>query len=183
VTLPPILAGACAIAMMWSAHAAIGRAEPQDAPPAHAGKPAHAVQPARAAIAQISWMAGVWIGTVGASTAEERWTPAAGGAMLGVTRTLRGEKMTGFEFLRISERDGGLVYAAMPNGRSPATEFLLTHIDARSATFENPAHDFPKKIRYSIAEDGALEAVVSGDAASRPVTFRFTRQDAPGTRW
>jgi hypothetical protein len=166
--------------MMSSAGAAIERAEPQDA---HAGKPAQAAQPARATIAQIAWMAGVWIGTVGANTAEERWTPAAGGAMLGVTRTLRGEKMTGFEFLRISERDGGLVYAAMPNGRSPATEFLLTHVDARSATFENPAHDFPKKIRYSMAEDGVLEAVVSGDAASRPVTFRFTRQDAPGARW
>ena len=51
-----------------------------------------------------------------------------------------------FEFLCITERDGGLVYTAMPNAAAP-TEFVLTKIDANSATFENPAHDFPKMIR------------------------------------
>src|SRR5688572_19153704 len=31
----------------------------------------------------------------------------------------------------------------MPNGRQPATDFTLTAIDGESATFENPAHEFP----------------------------------------
>jgi hypothetical protein len=135
---------------------------------------------APATIAQVGWMAGAWFAGGASSTAEERWTPAAGGVMLGVARTLRGDRMTGFEFLRISERDGSLVYSAMPNGRSPATDFVLTRIDARSATFENPAHDFPKMIRYTMTEDGTLEAVVSGDGSERPQTFRFKRQSAPG---
>jgi hypothetical protein len=37
---------------------------------------------------------------------EERWTPPAG-AMLAVSRTLKGDRMVAFEFLRIVERDGG----------------------------------------------------------------------------
>ena len=143
---------------------------------------AAAANGARATIAQVAWMAGAWFAGGASSTAEERWTPAAGGVMLGVARTLRGEKMTGFEFLRISERDGSLVYSAMPNGRSPATEFVLTRIGARSATFENPAHDFPKMIRYTMTEDGMLEAVVSGDGSERPQTFRFKRQQ-PTAGW
>jgi hypothetical protein len=69
----------------------------------------------------------------------------------------------------------------MPNGRSPATDFVLTRIEARSATFENPAHDFPKMIRYAVTEDGTLEAVVSGDASERPQTFLFKRQPPSGS--
>lgn len=130
---------------------------------------------ARAAIAQVAWIAGVWIGTSDATTFEERWTPAAGGAMIAVSRTLRDGVMSAFEFLCIVERDRGLVYQAMPNGRSPATDFTLTTIDENAAVFENPAHDFPKMIRYAKRADGSLEATVSGAAGSKPQTFVFRR--------
>jgi hypothetical protein len=132
---------------------------------------------AQATIAQVAWIPGVWIGTSGAMTFEERWTPAAGGSMIGVSRTIRDGVISAFEFLCIVERNGGLVYQAMPNGRSPATDFTLTKIDADTAVFENPAHDFPKVIRYTKRADGALEATVSGgDGASKPQTFVFKRQ-------
>ena len=131
--------------------------------------------PARATIASLTWLAGDWAGTMGRSSIEERWTPAAGGAMLAVARTVRDDKLTAFEFLRIVERDGGLVYIAQPNGRPP-TEFVLTGITADSATFENPAHDFPKMIRYTRRPDGSLEARVSGASGERPQAFVFARQ-------
>src|SRR5262245_1259997 len=134
------------------------------------------VQKARANIADVSWISGVWIGTSGASTFEERWTPSAGGSMMAISRTLRDGVMSAFEFLCIVERDGGLVYSAMPNGRMPATDFTLTKIDAENATFENPAHDFPKMIRYTKRPDGSLEAVVSGAGGEKPQTFVFRRQ-------
>ena len=128
---------------------------------------------AAANIAQISWLAGSWVGPTGS---EERWTAAASGSMIGVSRTLRKGEMVEFEFLCIVERGGTLVYQAMPGGRMPATEFTLSQIDSASATFENPAHDFPKKIRYSQQPDGTLEAVTSGAPGSRTFTFRFKRR-------
>jgi hypothetical protein len=85
--------------------------------------------------------------------------------------------MSAFEFLCIVERDGGLVYQAMPNGRTPATDFSLTKVDATSALFENPTHDFPKMIRYAKLPDGSLEAVVSGEGGQKPQTFVFKRQE------
>ena len=140
--------------------------------------PALAVVPkAQATVAQVGWIAGVWTGLRGSSTIEERWTPPAGGAMLAVSRTLRDGLMPAFEFLCIVERDGGLVYTAMPNGRSPATDFTLTKIDATSAIFENPAHDFPKMIRYTLRPDGSLEAAISGAGGEKPQTFVFKRQE------
>jgi hypothetical protein len=113
---------------------------------------------------------------VGPTGSEERWTPAVSGSMMAVSRTLRNDVLTEFEFLCIVQRDGGLVYQAMPNGRSPATDFRMTQIDSNSVTFENPSHDFPKKIRYSLRPDGTLEAVVSGTPEDRALTFTFTRQ-------
>ena len=124
-------------------------------------------------IAQVAWIAGTWSGGGGGATFEERWTPPAGGAMLAVSRTLKGNRMVAFEFLRIVERNGGLVYIAQPDGRPP-TDFVLTEIAADSAIFENPAHDFPKMIRYAKRPDGSLEARIS-DGGQRAQSFVFRR--------
>ena len=139
-----------------------------------AGTNAQAPRPAaRATIAQVAWLGGNWSGGANDVTVEERWTPSAGGAMLAVSRTIKGNRMVAFEFLRIVERDDGLVYIAQPNGRPP-TEFVLTAVTGESATFENAAHDFPKVIRYAKRPDGTLEAKVS-DGGQRAETFVFRR--------
>jgi hypothetical protein len=144
---------------------------PEDPPSAPKAAP---VAPAR--IAQVGWIAGDWINTTATGSVEERWSTAAGGGMIATSRTLRGtDVMTAFEFLCISERDGTLIYTAMPNAGT-ATDFTLTKIDADSATFENPAHDFPKMIRYAKRADGGLDATISGGPNSKPTTFSFKRK-------
>ena len=132
------------------------------------------VTTAPATIAQAAWIAGTWIGTSGTITTEERWTPAASGAMLALGRTLSGPQMSSFEFLCIVEREGTLAYTAMPNGRSPATYFMLTNITPDSATFENPSHDYPKLIRYTRLPDGSLQTTISagGDLRARSSTLK-----------
>ena len=131
---------------------------------------------AAATIAQVEWIAGTWIGTLGTASIEERWIAPSGGSMLATSRTIRGNAMMEFEFLCISEREGSLVYTAMPNA-APPTDFMLTNITADSATFENPTHDFPKMIRYAKRPDGTLEATISGAANQRPTTFVFKKQN------
>jgi hypothetical protein len=139
-----------------------------------AGVPAQGARPAApGTLTQLAWLAGTWTGGSAPVTFEERWTPAAGGAMLAVSRTMKGNRMAAFEYLRIVERDGGLVYIAQPNG-GPPTEFTLTAITADSATFENPTHDFPKMIRYTRRADGSLEASVS-DGGQKGEMFVFKR--------
>ena len=96
--------------------------------------------------------------------------------MLGVGRTLRGASMIEFEFVRIAEREGTLMYIAMPNARTPATEFTLTTITADSATFENPAHDFPKLVRYARLPDGSLQTTISGGPGTRETSVTLKRR-------
>ena len=113
--------------------------------------------PIEGALADVAWLAGAWVGTRNGRSIEERWSPPLGGAMLAVSRTVSRDKMVGFEFLRIVERDGSLVYIAQPGGKPP-TEFVLTELDKGRVVFKNPLHGFPQRIVYELSEDGGLTA-------------------------
>jgi hypothetical protein len=132
---------------------------------------------AAATIADLAWLAGDWVGTVGNNAVEERWMVPAGGAMIGNSRSTRsnGTQMVEFEYLCIAQRAGGLVYTAMPNG-SGATDFLATKVSADSITFENPDHDFPRAITYTKRADGGIDATISGAPGQRSLTYSFTRK-------
>lgn len=132
-------------------------------------------EPAKATIDEMAWLAEVWTRKRRTSSIEERWSPPKGGAMLGLSSTVRGEKMTAFEFLRIVERDDGLVYIAQPGGRSP-TEFVLTELCNQRAVFVNPRHDYPQRIVYSLSEAGGLTTSI-GFARGRLQRFEFKRED------
>ena len=95
--------------------------------------------------------------------------------MLAVSRTVSGSRMSAFEFLRIVEREGGLVYIAQPGGAAP-TEFVLTEVGAQRAVFENPRHDYPKRIVYELSTDGALSATIGFAKGGTPRRFEFTRE-------
>lgn len=126
---------------------------------------------AAAGPADLAFMKGSWEGASGAMKFEERWTEEAGGLMLGLSRTLKGGRAVSFEFLRIEFREGGVFYVAQPGGR-PKTEFRLTASDGKSATFENPEHDHPKVIRYSLGADGSLKAELDGAEGKQSFVFK-----------
>ena len=133
------------------------------------------VEAAKAKLDRLAWLAGSWTGKIGSSSIEERWSPIAGGAMLAISRTVSGSRMSAFEYLRIVERDGGLVYIAQPNGRT-ATEFVLTKIEDGRAVFENPQHDFPQRIEYARIGESGLRATISDLAGGRAQNFEFKRE-------
>ena len=133
--------------------------------------------PAKASIGDLSWLDGAWIGTRSSgSSVEERWSPPRGGAMLAVSRTVNTSgRMVAFEFLRIVERNGGLVYIAQPGG-AKGTEFVLTELTQTRAVFENPRHDYPKRIAYELSAEGALTATIGWLKGGTPRLFEFRRE-------
>ena len=103
---------------------------------------------------------------------EERWMDPASNLMLGVSRTVRGDKVVEFEYLRIEARADGLYYVAQPGGRPP-TDFKLTRWDGTEAIFENPQHDFPKRVIYRRMPDNVVWAKVDGGAGTKGQEFTF----------
>ena len=113
-------------------------------------------------IGSLAWMAGSWIDRGENRTVEEYWQAPSGKLMLGLHRDVKASGRTFFEFLRIEEREDGIFYLASPMGRE-ATPFKLTDSDGKTmAVFENPDHDFPKKIVYRLDGQDKLCAEVSG---------------------
>ena len=109
---------------------------------------------------RFAWMSGHWCSQQGESVIDEYWLPPAGDLALGVGRTVKGGKVTSYEFMRIETRDGVTSYVSLHDGQ-PATAFRLTSSGADWARFENPQHDFPKRIEYRRNASG-LHAEIAG---------------------
>lgn len=118
-------------------------------------------EPTQGKIGEFGWLAGHWRSATGRTVIEEGWLGPAGGTMLGVNRTVSGDRTLAFEYLRLEERDGGLVLLASPGGRHPATTFTLVKLEEQGAVFANPDHDFPQQISYR-REGDRLMAEISG---------------------
>ena len=126
-------------------------------------------------LADIAWMAGAWQTTGGRRQIEEHWTQVAGQSMLGMSRTVAGEKTVEFEYLRIEQRADGIYYVAHPKARCPGTDFKLTRASATEAVFENPQHDFPKRVIYRKSGNDELTATIDGGEGTKATTFAYRR--------
>ena len=132
---------------------------------------AHGSRLTAQSLSDFAWLAGSR-SMKGNVLVEERWTEPASNMMLGLSRTVRGDKVVEFEFLRIESRADGLYYVAQPGGRPP-TEFKLSRWDGTEAIFENPQHDFPKRVIYRKQPDNVVWAKVDGGVGTKGPEFTF----------
>jgi hypothetical protein len=133
------------------------------------------VQAGAPAAKDVAWMSGCWDMTRNGRHVVEHWLEPEGGTLIGVSRTVAGGKTTEWEFVLIREGAHGLEYVAKPSGQAEAT-FTSTRVTATEAVFENPAHDFPKKIVYRRDGDkltAAIEGPMNGQ--TRRIEFPYTR--------
>lgn len=133
--------------------------------------------PPPADVADLAWLSGRWesVSESGRWT-EETWSAPRGGVMLGHSRSGSGDRAREFEFLRLQAGpDGAVAYHAQPGGR-PAIAFQLTARDGTSATFDNPQHDFPQRIRY-VRNGTTMVATISRLDGSNAMSWTFNRRD------
>ena len=127
-------------------------------------------------IKDVAWIAGCWDSTRGTRHVAEHWMAPEGGTMMGVSRTTTGEKTTEWEFLIIRQGPRGLDYVAKPSGQPEGT-FTATRATANEVVFENPAHDFPKRIGYKRDGD-SLTAWIDGPMGGQNRRIEFPHKKA-----
>lgn len=137
-----------------------------------------AVSPASAAtIADLHWLAGCWAGGDGGRHVEEFWMAPAGGTMLGMSRTVADGRTRAWEFMRIEEADGKLVFIARPSSQEGAS-FPSIEVGADHVVFENPGHDFPQRVIYRRTDAGGLLGRIEGQSDGKPLSVDFPMDPA-----
>jgi hypothetical protein len=122
-------------------------------------------------VRDLAWMSGCWEISRPNRHVVEQWSAVAGGTLIGTSRTVANDKTSDYEFLLIREGGKGLEYVAKPS-RQPEAVFTSTTVAANEVVFENPAHDFPKKISYKRTGD-ALIAAIEGPMNGQPRKIEF----------
>lgn len=96
--------------------------------------------------------------------------------MLGMSRTVAGVRAgvrtVEFEYLRLEQRKDGIYYVAHPKARCPGTAFKLTRLATNEAVFENPLHDFPKRVIYRKTPEGLVASIDAGEG-TRSQSFSY----------
>lgn len=139
---------------------------------------------AAADISRLSWMSGCWAYDDAEPGSGEYWMPPIGGTMFAVSRSIRDSRTVAFEYLRIEESaEGSLALFASPSGQSPA-RFDMVSLTNNEVVFENPEHDFPQRMVYSLTQDGRLIGRIEGQSNGRPKSIDFPMSridcDSPG---
>jgi len=101
--------------------------------------------------------------------------------MLGMGRTVTEGKLREYEYVKISDANGTLVYHAEPSGQTPA-DFPAKSVTDDEIVFENLAHDFPQRVRYRRVGADSLLARIEGTMGGRErsVDFSYGRVRCPG---
>ena len=133
-------------------------------------------------IDHVSWFAGCWERARGSVVTEERWGVPRGGMMVGTSQTVRAGETVEYEFLRVFERNGRLVYEAHPSGQA-MNQFKSTRVAAAEVVFEDPEHEFPQFIAYVRLSPDSIEARIGGIRnGERTVSFPYQRISCEGGR-
>ena len=130
---------------------------------------------AQLSLSNLEWLLGSWNRTNAkpGRSGVEIWTKKSDQEFAGKGINLRGTDTTFVEKLKIISRDSKIYYVAdVPENKEPVL-FELTSLIGMNVTFENPSHDFPKKINYELMGD-KLKATISGNG--KAIDYWFERK-------
>jgi hypothetical protein len=124
----------------------------------------------------LEWLTGNWTRTnpKPGRSGFEFWQRVSSTEMTGRGINLKGTDTTFVEKLKIVVNENSIFYVAdVPQNKEPVL-FKATEVTQSSIVFENPQHDFPKKITYAF--DGQkLKATISGDGKSIDYWFEKSK--------
>ena len=120
------------------------------------------------------WFLGRWENKTPEGTFSEEWKIENDSLLLGKSFFIKENDTLFSETVRLVQRENNLFYiVTVPNqNEAKPVEFKLTSSTSDYLVFENPAHDFPKKITYKLVTKDSLYAEISGDEKSQGFPFK-----------
>lgn len=128
-----------------------------------------------------SWLQGSWQMQTRRGMIVEKWVPSNDSSYAGESKMIRADGTEiPLEKIELVFRNG--VYYYIPTVRNQngeqAVEFKITSHNESGFVAENPQHDFPKRIRYTLVNNDSIHAVID-DGMEAPVkksNFYYSRK-------
>ncbi len=132
-------------------------------------------------LARVAWLQGCWRAESSARVIEENWTAPRGGAMIGISSTVRGDSLAEYELVFLRWAGGVLTYEAHPS-RQAVTTFTAREQTDSTIVFADPTHDYPQEVGYRSVGSDSLIAWIDGQLNGKPrrVEFRYKRVKCAG---
>lgn len=142
---------------------------------------AASVAPSCDTLASLRWLLGDWVADGNKTTFHESWTEVAPHTFegSGIERAKPEGSIRGSEVLRLVEMAGAVFYFSKVTHNELPVAFRLNECADGRFVFDNPAHDFPRRLEYVLAPDGRLTVNVS-DGAEKGFSLDFARSASPG---
>jgi hypothetical protein len=132
-------------------------------------------------VAALDWMVGEWTAVQeDSSTMTEKFWKVSGGELVGTSRMVGSDgAIHHSEEIRIvAGSNGKAIYRALAKGQ-PSHDFPIVSNDGRSVVFEDPAHDFPSWMRYTLSGDTMkIELKGGGPKKGLEMDFELRRAGA-----
>lgn len=147
--------------------------------------PGAAVAPAgmKAAVDQLSWVAGPWRGTLNDRTIEQHWMSPLGGSLVGMYRSIRDNRASLYEILTM-EQQGDEVFLRIKHfapgpglvsqeAKDQSADHVLVKLEARTAVFEGSAGGNPVRVTFNSPDQDTLNITVERQREGKPVATEF----------
>ena len=126
---------------------------------------------------KLLWIVESWVSAEGESRSYEEWKKTDDNLYEGSSKTIKDGAVTFSEILKIEKTPEGIFYTADVSHNPGPVRFKLTECNDSTAVFENPEHDYPRKITYKL-EEGNLHAFIEGpgkDGSNKKIDFYMTK--------
>src|SRR6187402_1316220 len=115
-------------------------------------------------IKSANWLLGKWDTKTAGGDLSESWKQLNDSTFQGESFFIKGKDTLHFESIILQQKGEQLFYNATVKGQNEnkAVAFRLTSKTEKQLVFENPKHDYPQKITYTLISKDSLLASISG---------------------
>lgn len=131
-------------------------------------------------LASLRWLLGDWTADGNETSFHESWVEVGPQTFegTGIERSKPDGAVKAGEVLRLVEMAGGVFYISKVTHNELPVAFRLNACSDGVFVFDNPVHDFPKRLEYRREPDDRLTLAV-GDGADKGFALNFARSAAP----
>lgn len=125
----------------------------------------------------VAFMTGTWLASDENGSTVESWGRSGPMGMEGTAMTCTPTGDCTTETMRVVPVERGLAFVAVPEGQAEVW-FVMTESSGTRVVFENPEHDYPRRIVYEAMDGGLIASIDDGDGG-HALRWRFSRAPVP----